>query len=96
MVVNTVLRHWVGGVAGEGVGPDGFGGVVGHMVTFLYADDGLLASTKRSGSSRRLMCLTTNVGKTVMMVCQPCQSVEGHLSEAYKIRMTGVRMIYRT
>ena len=39
--------------------------------------------------------LRTNIGKTVRMVCRPCQAAGTHLEAAYKRRMTGAGLSYR-
>ena len=41
------------------------------------------------------VCLRTNVGKTVGMVCNPCQAAGNLTSEAYRRRFMGVGPRYR-
>ena len=84
VVVDAVVRHWVtvmvGGAEERGVhGQEGW-----HQVSLFYTDDGMVALSDPcwiQGAYNTLVglfgrvCLRNNVGKTVIMVCRPCQEV---------------------
>ena len=75
-----------------------------HQAALFYADDGTVASSDLrwlQGAFNTLVGLfdraglRKNVGKTVGMVCHPCQA-EGKLSEAaHRRRVTGEGPTYR-
>ena len=66
---------------------------------FFYTNNDLLTSTGAEQIQQEFNMLNnlfdrlgprTNTSKMVSMLCQPWQSVRGHLAEAYSIWMTGV------
>ena len=99
VVVDAVVRHWVNRIVevteskGE-TGPDGR-----HQSAIFYVDDGMVISSDPAwlqGAFTALVSifdrvgLLTNVGKTVSMVCHPCQAGDGNRTEeAYGRRITG-------
>ena len=83
VVVNAVVRHWVNGIV-KGADSRGETGREGqHQATLFYADNGMVVSsnpawlqgafTSMLGLFDRVV-LWKNVGKTVSMVCHPCQA----------------------
>ena len=48
VVVDTVICHWATVVAGEKVGPEGFGRALQKLTMIFYMDGGILASTQPS------------------------------------------------
>ena len=73
------------------------------MVSYLYADDGFLKfmGTERIQQEFHVLTelfdwvlLRTNVGKMVIMACQPCRATEGHSIEAYDLWMMGEGRTY--
>ena len=69
----------------------------------FYADDGMVASSDPfwlQGTFNALLGLFdrvglgTNVGKTVGMVCHPCQAAGNLTTEAYVRRITGMGQSY--
>ena len=103
LVVDAVLRYWVTVVETLEETPppvadsmDCFGRDVQRLAAYFYADDGLLASTQANHLQQDFNTLTelfysvglhTNVANTVIMECQPCRNLGGHLLEAYGLQM---------
>ena len=98
-----MVRHWVS-VMVEGTGERGERGQEGrqHNAIF-YVDDGMVSSPDPrciQGVFSTLVglfdrtSLRTNVGKTVGMVCRPCQAAGTQLEVAYGIWMTGEVPLY--
>ena len=94
VVVDAVVCHWVTGVIADVEERGQMGKEGRHQAALLYTDDGMVASSDPQwlqGAFNTLfglfdrVFLRTNVGKTVGMVCHPCQS-SGNLSEAAYIR----------
>ena len=84
-------RDWFKLVIGGEVDPEGFGHVVQWIVTFFYMDNGILVSpwTARLQVDLDVLVglfnwvgLQTNINKTVGMVFQPFQILDGHLEAA--------------
>ena len=87
MVVDEVVRHWVNGIMEE---EEARGETVRegrHQAALFYADDGMVVSSDPAwiqGAFTTLVglfdrvALLTNVGKTVSMVCHPCQAGTGN------------------
>ena len=83
VVLDAVLRHWVI-VMVEGAKERGECGKEGrHQAALFYLDDGMVALSEPlwiQGEFNTLIglfdrvVLQTNVGKTVGMVCGPCQA----------------------
>ena len=104
VVMDAVVRNCVA-VMVEGAEDWGECGQYGrHQNALFYWDDGTVASS----DPRWLQCvfitlvglfdrvgLRTNVGKTISMVCHPCQAVGTQLEAAYGQRMTGEGPSYR-
>ena len=89
-----------GGLGGQ----DGWGREVRHRAAFFYADYGLVASTYpvfMKGGFYTLYVLfdrgviRSNVGKTVRMICRPCQTPGTQSETAYERRITGEGITYR-
>ena len=104
VVVNVVLSHWVT-VMVEGTEERGELGKEGrHNNALFYADDGMVASSDPQwiqGAFSTLVGLfgrvglRNNFGKTVGMVCPPCQVAGTQLEAAYGRRMTVEGPSYR-
>ena len=104
MVVDVVVRHWVNGIAeaAEAKGETGRKGR--HQSALFYADDGMVVSSEPAwlqGAFTTLVSifervgLMTKVGKTVRMVCHPCQAgAKNRTEEAYGRRITGKGRYY--
>ena len=104
VVVDVVVRHWVTMALAEAEKRGERGNEGRHQSALFYADDGMVASS----DSRWLQWafdalvslfdrvgLRTNVGKTVRMVCRPCQAAGTQLVAAYERKMTGEGPTYR-
>ena len=87
MVVDTVVRHWVNGLVDEAEEKGETGREGRHQSAVFYADDSMVVSSDPAwlqGAFNALVAifdrvgLLTNVGKTVSMVCQPCQAGAGN------------------
>ena len=104
VVVDAVVRHWVQGVVEE-VEAQGETGQEGrHQAALFCADDGmvaLLGPVWLQGAFNALVGLfdrvglQTNVGKTVRMVCHPCQAAVNITQVEYGRRLTGEGKSYR-
>ena len=99
MVVDAVIRHWVTVMAPTEAGMGVLCLTIIDLAAYLYADNGLVASTQPERLQRVFDVLTgffdqvglcKIAGKTVGMVCQPCHAPGGILEESYKIRTTGI------
>ena len=98
VVVDAMVRHW-GTVMVEGVEERGERGQEGrHQNALFYADDVMVASSDPrwlQGAFSNLVGLfdrvglRTNVGKTVGMVCHPCQAAGTQLEASYRRQITG-------
>ena len=75
-----------------------------HQVALFYANDGMVASSDPvwlQGAFNALkglferVVLQTNVGKTVSMVCHPCQAAGNPTTSAYRRRITGEIQSYK-
>ena len=98
VVVDAVVRHWVHGVVEEAEARGETGREGRHQAALFYADGGMVASSEPAwiqGAFNALvglfdrMGLQTNIGKTVSMVCHPCQAAENITQAAYGRRLTG-------
>ena len=85
MVVDAVVRNWISLVSGDVGGTYGWGKEILHLTAFLYAEDGLVASTDPEWLQGALNTLTrffekvglqTKVVKTVWMLFRLCHAVE--------------------
>ena len=104
VVVDTVTRHWVQGVVEEAEVRGELGKEGRHQAKLFYADDSMVASSDPAwiqGAFNSLVGLfnrvglQTNIGKTVGMVCHPCQA-EGNITKtAYGRSITGEGNSYR-
>ena len=98
MVVDAVVSHWVKGVIADAEEQGELGKEGRHQAALFCADDGMVASSEPrwiQGAFNTLVGLFDRVGlrkndgKTVGMVCHPCQAA-GNLSKAaYMRRVTG-------
>ena len=91
LVVDAVVCHWVTGFIADTDAQVELGQEGRHQVALFYADDGMVASSDPrwlQGAFNTLVVLfgrvglRTNVGKTVGMVCHPCQAEESLSMEA--------------
>ena len=99
VVVDAVVRHWVHGVMEEVEARGGTGREGRHQAALFYANDGMFVLSDPAwlqGTFTALVGLfdrvglRTNVGKTVSMVCHPCQTGAGNRTEeVYGRRLTG-------
>ena len=98
--MDVILRHLVSVVAeAEGeMGPEDFGRDVHRLKSYLYADNGLLESTRVERLQELFRLLTdlfdrvglrTNVGMVVSFSCQPCLALGVHSMEVYGLRIMG-------
>ena len=79
LLVEAIVRNWVGMVVENKAIPDGFGYVVADKLEFFYADDSLILSTNpvcmQWGfdvliSLFEQVWIRRNVAKMMLMVCQ--------------------------
>ena len=99
VVVDTVVRHWVHGFMEEAEARGETGREGRHQAALFYANNGMVVSSDPAwlqGAFTALVGLfdrvdlQTNAGKTVSMVCHPCQVTAGNITqEAYGRRLTG-------
>ena len=99
VVVDAVVRNWVHGVVEKAKARGETGWEGRHQAALFYAYDGMFASPDPAwiqGAFTALVGLfdrvglRTNVGKTVSMVCHPCQAAVGNRTqESYGRRLTG-------
>ena len=104
VVVDAVVRNWVT-VEIAGAEERGERGKEGrHHASLFYADDGMVASSDPCWLQSEFNTLVglfdrvglrTNIGKTVGMVCRPCQAAGNQLEAAYGRRITGEGPTYR-
>ena len=105
VVVDVVVRHWVHGVVEEAEAWGETGRESRHQAALFYADDGMVALLDPAwlqGTFNALVGLfdrvglRKNVGKTVSMVCHPCQATAGNITQAaYGRRLTGEVKSYK-
>ena len=99
MVVDAVVRHWVNRIMEKAEARGETGREGWHQAALFYADDGMVVLSEPAwlqGAFTALVGLfdrvglRKNAGKTVSMVCHPCQAGEGNRKEeAYGRRITG-------
>ena len=105
MVVDTVVRHWVHGVVEKAEARGETGQEGRHQAALFYTGDGMVASSDLDwlqGEFNDLLSLfdrvvlQKNSGKTVSMVCHPCQATAGKITHAaYGRRLTGEGKSYK-
>ena len=87
VVVDAVVPHWVYRVMEEAEARGETGREVRHQAALFYADNGIVASLDPAWLQSAFTALVglfdrvglqTNVGKTVIMVCHPCQATAGN------------------
>ena len=94
VLMDSFLQHWFSVVAEAELeeGLEGFDRGIQQMAANLYANYGILASTRAARIQQELrvlkeffkwVALRTKVGKTVNMACQPCRTIGRHYMEAY-------------
>ena len=97
VVVDAVVRHWVMMALDEAENRGDRGNEVRHQAAIFYADYSMVASSDSRwlqwefnalGSLFERVGLWTNVGKTVNMVCRPCQAAGNQSELAYGQKMT--------
>ena len=99
VVVDTVVWHWVNGIVEESETRGETGREGQHQAALFYANNGMVVSSDPAwlqGAFTALVGifdrvgLMKKVGKTVSMVCHPCQARAGNRKEeAYVRRITG-------
>ena len=104
VLVDAVVLHWVNGITEEAEARGETVQEGRHQATLFYADDGMVASSDPAWLQGALTALVglfdrvglwKNVGKTVIMVCHPCQATSGNRTqEAYRRRLTGEWKFY--
>ena len=100
VVVDAVVWHWVNGLVDKAEAKGETGREGQHQSAVFYANDGMVVSSDPAwlqGAFNALVAifdrvgLLTNFGKTVSMVCHPCQAGSGNRAEeAYGRRVTGM------
>ena len=98
VVVVAVIGHWVHGIMEDAEARGETGREGRHQDALFYAKDGMVISSDpawRQGAFITLVGLfdrvglRKNFGKTVRMVCHPCQAGAGNRTEeAYERRIT--------
>ena len=104
VVVDAVVRHWVQGVVEKSEAQGETGQEGRHQAALFYANDGMFALLDTAwlqGAFTALVGLfdrvglSTNVGKTVSMVCHPFQATAGNRTlEADGRRLMGEEKTY--
>ena len=93
-----MVHHWVTLAMAEAEKRVGRGNEGRHQVALFYADDGMVESSDPRWlqwvfdtlvSLFERVGLRTNFGKTVSMVCRPCQVAGTQSEAAYGRRMMG-------
>ena len=104
VVVDKVAQHRVTRVIPDSESTGELGQEGRHKAALFYADNIMVASSDpvwMQGAFTALVglfdrvVLRTNVGKTVGMVCHPCQAAGNLTMEAYERRITGMGKSYR-
>ena len=104
VVVDAVVQHWVTVVLTESEARGELGQEGRHQAALFYTNDSMVASSDPAwlqGAFTALVGLfdrvglQNNFGKTVGMVCHPCQSAGNLTTEAYGRRITGMIQSYR-
>ena len=95
-MVGVIIRHWVGLMVGNEVGPDGFGYTVAGNMTLFYTYYGLIDSTNlvwlQWGFDRLIglfdrYFIINKVINMVTMVCQPVHIARKQSAAAYGWQM---------
>ena len=104
VVVDAVARHWVTVIV-EGAGEWGEHGKEGrHQAALFYADYDMVAfpdplwlqvAFNTLVGLFDMVGLQTNGGKTVGMICRPCQAAGNQLESSYGRRIMGEGPTYR-
>ena len=98
VVVDAVVRQWVKYMVESACGQGGRRQEGRHQNALFYADYDMMGSSDPGwlqGAVNTLVGifdrvgLRTNIGKTFVMVCRPCQATGTQLEAAYEQRMTG-------
>ena len=104
VVADAVVRHWASMALDEAETRGERGNKGRHQAALFYADDGMVALSEPHWlqwdfdtllSLFERVGLRTNVGKTVSMVCRPCQAAGTQSVAAYRRKMTGEGPTYR-
>ena len=103
-MVDAVVRHWVTMALNEAEKRGERGKEGRHQAALFYTDDGMVASSDPRWLQWAFNALVglfecvglqKNVGKTVSMVCRPCQAAGNQLGAAYRHNMTGEGPTYQ-
>ena len=101
VVVDAVVIHWVKMALDE---EEKKGNEGRHQAALLYAEDGMISSSNPRWiqlafnslvSLFERVGLRTNVGKTVSMVCRPCQAAGTQSIATYGRKITGEGTTYQ-
>ena len=104
VVVDTIFRNWVHGVVKEEEARGETEREGRHQAALFYANDGMVTSSDPAwlqGAFNILVGLFdrvglhTNVGKTVSMVCHPCQMAGNITQAAYRRGLTWEGNLYK-
>ena len=104
VVMDVLVRHQVTGVIADAEERGKLGKEGRHQAALFYADNGMVDSSDPQwiqGDFNTLVDLfdrvglRTNFGKTLGMVCHPCQMAGDLLEAAYGRRVTGEGPKYR-
>ena len=98
MAVDAVVRHWVEVMVDGAGGQGGNGQEYRHQNELFYADENMIELSDPGWLQGEFSTLVRlfdwvglrgKVGKTVGMVCRPCQAEVTQSEAAYKRWMTG-------
>ena len=104
VVVEAVVRHWEHRIVQEAEARGETGREGRYQAALFYADNSMVASSDPTwiqGEFNALVVLfdrvgvQTNSGKTVSMVCHPCQATGNRTQATYGRRLTGEGSLYR-
>ena len=104
MVVDAIIRPWVVVVTPSEAGMGGLGMIIIDLMAYLYATNGLVASTQPKKIQRVFDVLTslfdrislqTNTVKTVGKVLQPWHALGGMSEELYECQVKGKDTTFR-
>ena len=100
VVVDAVVRHWIDGLVAETAEKGETGREGQPQLAVFYADDGIVVLSDPAwlqGAFSALVAISdrvglrTNVGKTVIMACNPCWAGAGNRTEtSFSRSLTGV------
>ena len=104
VVIDVVVRHWLDLMVGSADKQSRHRQEVRHQNALFYADDGMVATSDPrwlQGKFSTLVGLSdkvslkNNVGKTLGMVCRPCQATGTQSEAVYRKRIMLVGPYYQ-